>query len=73
MGMLERQPDEPGGDTLPEFPAVVDPPDSDFHRIARRVRRRRAVRQTSEGLLEFAKAAPEMVLEFIQGAVAVDV
>ena len=66
MGMLERQPDELGGDTLPEFPAV-DAPDSDFHRIARRVRRRRAARQTREGLIEFTRAAPEMVPEFIQG------
>jgi len=67
MNMPEGQPDEPSGDTLPECPAAVDPPDSDFARIARRVRRRNAVRQSRKGLVEFAKEVPEMVLGFIEG------
>jgi hypothetical protein len=63
---VERQ-SEAGGDTLPEFPAVVDTARSDFAKITGNVRRRRAVRRTGEALAEFAKEVPEMVIELIEG------
>lgn len=67
MDARERPSDAQGGDTLPEFPAVVDRQDSDFPRIARRVRRRNAVRHACAGLVDFVKEVPEMVFEFITG------
>lgn len=63
---MERQ-SERGGDTLPEFPAVVDTAGSDFAKIARKVRRRSEVRRTGEALAEFAKEVPEMVIELVEG------
>lgn len=62
----ERSSDQ-SRDTLPEFPAVVDSAGSDFAQIARQVGRRRAIRRSGEALVEIAKAAPEIVLEFIEG------
>jgi hypothetical protein len=64
----ERSSDDLSGDTLPlpEFPAADVRPDSDFARIARRVRRRSAMRGAGEGFTEFAKEVPEMVGGFIE-------
>jgi hypothetical protein len=67
---MDTRPDRPsdqGRDTLPEFPADVDTTGSDFAKIARNVRRRRAVRRTGEALGELAKEAPELVLEVVKG------
>jgi hypothetical protein len=66
---MQTQPERPsdqGRDTLPEFPAVVDAAGSDFTKVAPQVRRP-AVRRTGEALAEFAKAAPEMVVQFVEG------
>jgi hypothetical protein len=67
MHTRPEPPSEPGGDTLPEFPAVVDAAGSDFAETVRNVRRRSAVRRTGQTLAEFAEEVPEMVMEFIEG------
>jgi hypothetical protein len=67
MHTRPERPADPGGDTLPDFWAVVDSANSDLAGAARHVRRRRAMRRTGEALAEFAMEAPEIVLEFIHG------
>jgi hypothetical protein len=62
----ERSSDQ-GRDTLMEFPAVADSANSDFAKIAPRVRARRALRGTGKAFAEFAKEVPEMVIGFIEG------
>ena len=57
--------EDSGGDTLPEFPVVVDTADSEF--ADRNERRPSAVRRTGKAFAEFAKEAPEMVIGFIEG------
>jgi hypothetical protein len=66
MHTRPERPADSGGDTLPEFPPVVEGADSDVARAARIVRRR-AVRRTGEALAEFAKETPELVIELIEG------
>jgi hypothetical protein len=67
MDTQPEPPSDPGGDTLPEFPALADCAKSDVGRGARHARRRRAVGGVVAAGAEFAKAAPEIVLEFIEG------
>ena len=61
----------PGSDTLPDLPAIADrandEADSDIAGAARRVRRRGAIGQAARASAAFAKAAPEVVLQFIEG------
>jgi hypothetical protein len=63
----------PGSDTLPDLPAIVDgangQANSDGAGAAPRVPRRGAIGQAARASAEFAKAAPEMVLQFIEGLV----
>ena len=67
MDSGSEQPSQSCEDTLPEIPTVVGRLDDQIARTARQVRRRRAVRQVFEAGAEFAKDAPEIVLELITG------
>jgi hypothetical protein len=57
----------PGSDTLPDIPAIVDLANSDVAGATPPVRRRHAMGRAARASADFAKAAPEMVLQFIEG------